>query len=160
MNILGIDPGYAETGFALLKKDTSDLMLKKAGVISTKNGGGEFKRLKKIKQEIFSLLEETNPDVVVMESLPKIRGNRIIQIARASGIIISELLLFECEIHEISPTEIKKCLTGNGNATKKELSDYVMEVLGLKERLQPHHVSDAAACVIAYLWKKERIREE
>ena len=44
-------------------------------------------------------------------------------------------------------------VTGNGRVSKEKLGEYVKLLLNLEKPLKPDHVSDAAACALAYLIK-------
>jgi crossover junction endodeoxyribonuclease RuvC len=54
----------------------------------------------------------------------------------------------------IRPTEVKSCLTGNGRASKINVSDSVKRIFAIKKDIKPDHASDSAALALVGLSRK------
>jgi crossover junction endodeoxyribonuclease RuvC len=156
MKILGIDPGYANTGWSVIESENGNVKLIDSGVIETTTKMRETERFGHIDKHIDMVLIKHLPDVVMVERLPKMKkSNRVMQIAGVRGVIFSRLWYHhQAEVYEIPPTEVKWLISGNGRTDKKKLGEYVRLLLGLDDPLRPAHVSDAAACALAYLCKE------
>jgi crossover junction endodeoxyribonuclease RuvC len=92
---------------------------------------------------------------VVRESFPPSRNARLPQtIYGAWAAVDRGLHKYGVEVADtISPTDVKKRVTGNGKAEKAEVAAAVRKLLGLPEdyRFATDDESDAAAVVLAYL---------
>ena len=157
MKVVGIDPGYANTGWAVIEGSR----LVASGVITTETGMKEMHRYRVIGERLWEVLDVHSPEAVVLEGLPPVRDqNRMIQVAGARGVILEIIAFYQFlydgikTVYEITPAEIKKLITGNGRVSKEKLGEYVKLLLNLEKPLKPDHVSDAAACALAYLIKE------
>mgnify|MGYP000356636248 CR=1 FL=1 len=156
MKVVGIDPGYANTGWAVIE----GTRLIASGVITTDTEIEEMHRYRLIGEKMWEVLDNHSPEAVVLEGLPPVRDqNRMIQVAGARGVILEIIALYRGinTVHEIAPAEVKKLVTGNGRVSKEKLGEYVKLLLNLEKPLKPDHVSDAAACALAYMIKEEVI---
>ena len=69
MIVLGIDPGLANTGYGVVARDGAHLAALDGGVIETRAGVPQERRLADIHAAIDALLAEHEPDVVALEEL-------------------------------------------------------------------------------------------
>ena len=69
MRILGIDPGYATTGFGVLLAERGQLRLLNYGTITTPAGPALSKRLVMLYDDMMKLLNTVKPDAVAVEEL-------------------------------------------------------------------------------------------
>jgi len=158
--ILGIDPGYANVGWAVISQHGEHVELVASGVIKTDAGMEEMHRYRVINEDMWDIVENYTPKIAVIEGLPPNKHqNKQTEIAGARGIILGMIAFWdeyndEIALIEISPTEVKKLITGKGQASKEKIGEYVKLLLGLDEPLKPDHASDAAACALAYLIKE------
>lgn len=157
--IIGIDLGYANVGWAVIQHG-EDVKLVASGVIKTDTGMEEMHRYRVIGKDLWDVIEHYQPNIAVIEGLPPNKHqNKQTEIAGARGVILETVAMWdeyndEIALVEISPTEIKKLITGKGQASKKKIGEYVKLLLGLDEPLKTDHASDAAACALAYLIKE------
>jgi crossover junction endodeoxyribonuclease RuvC len=136
MLILGIDPGTATTGWGLIQKlDGQDFEIKEWGLIETKKETAPHIRLHEIHEQMISLLDRFRPNVLVMEKLFMFNNAKtVIRVSQAQGVILLASVSsgINVEVFEYAPATIKKLITGNGRANKKEMEKAVRELLGPK----------------------------
>jgi crossover junction endodeoxyribonuclease RuvC len=56
-------------------------------------------------------------------------------------------------VHQYTPSEAKKALTGNGRADKKQMTSMVTRILGLSEPPKPADAADALALAVCHCWR-------
>ena len=69
MIILGIDPGYAITGYGVIDYTGNHFKLITSGAIETKKDVPFPKRIQKIYDDMNSLIGEYKPDAIAVEEL-------------------------------------------------------------------------------------------
>ena len=87
MQILGIDPGYGTTGFALVEAHRGLHQLRQCGVITTPPGMDFPKRLETLYLDMDQLLKSALPEALAIEEL--FFGHNVttgIGVAQARGI--------------------------------------------------------------------------
>lgn len=146
---IGIDPGYAITGYGIISKTGSRLECIDYGVISTKAGVDFPTRLLAINDKIRHVLDIYKPDYMSVEEL-FMGHNRTTAIgtAQARGVVIVEAARAGIPVYEFTPGQIKLAVTGYGKADKNQVSQMVKSLLGLKEMPKPDDVTDALAIAI------------
>jgi len=140
--ILGIDPGLANLGWAVMNGEE----LVEYGCIETKAGLKAEVRLDDIYSQVKKLIEKYNIDCVAMESLYFAKNAKsAIKVAEVMGVI--KLCSKKCGVgvEEYTPLQIKVALTGYGRASKDQVEDMVKRLLGKSESIRPDHASDAVA---------------
>ena len=69
MLILGIDPGYATTGFGVVQAERAEYKLVNYGTITTPTSLSFPERLKMLYDDMVELLHTVRPDAVAVEEL-------------------------------------------------------------------------------------------
>ena len=69
MVIIGFDPGLSHTGYAVLNKEGNNINLVQCGLISPKRNKSLSERLFTIFSETNKLIEDFNPNLVVIENV-------------------------------------------------------------------------------------------
>ena len=150
MIILGIDPGLQVCGYAAVEVGRDGEELIEAGVIRTDAAAGLAGRLNQIANDITTLLEKFGPQIVAVEQLyshykhPK----TAILMGHARGVILQQAQAAEAEVKSFAATRIKKSLTGNGRASKKQMQRAIQSTLGLRKLPEPADVADAIAVAL------------
>lgn len=156
MRILGIDPGLNITGYGLLEIDGNNLRNKpallEAGVIKTQPNLTLAQRVNRIYKGIKEILEEFQPQVLVLEELySHYRHPRTaILMGHARGVISLAAEEKKVSLVGYSSTRIRKALIGQGNATKEQVQRMIQHLLGLTRPPQPEDISDALALALAH----------
>lgn len=158
MIILGIDPGIANTGYAIVMRQASNFSVVDSGIIRTAANMSESNRLLKISEKIAALLDSHKISVVAIE---RIFHNRNISssITTAEVIGIAQLAAAERElpVYLITPANVKAAV-GTPKANKHEIRTRIKLITN--STLQTHHAADAAACAIAAILKSQSCQEK
>ncbi|MGE4286582.1 MAG: crossover junction endodeoxyribonuclease RuvC [Phycisphaerae bacterium] len=154
--MLGIDPGLRVCGYALIESTTLDMRLVEAGAVRIKTTIPLEKRLLQISEDLSELIETLSPDVMSVEKLYSHykHPRTSILMGHARGVILLEAGRRDVQVEEYAATRIKKSLTGNGHASKRQMQLAIQSVLGLAEVPEPADVADA--CAIAMCCANER----
>lgn len=152
MRVLGIDPGLAITGYAVIDETGSDLQLITTGVIRTPANTPAPERLRMIHQELSDLISEHQPDASGVEELFFSRNVKTaMSVGQARGVILLTLANAGLSIAEYTPMQVKEAITGYGNADKRQVQEMVRMLLNLSDVPRPDDAADAVAVAICYL---------
>jgi crossover junction endodeoxyribonuclease RuvC len=132
--ILGIDPGTAITGYGILRCLGSKMSLLTYGIIDLRKIGDDHPlKLKRIFERTLSLIDEFVPDELAIEA--PFHGKNVqsmLKLGRAQGVAMAAGLHREVPIVEYAPKKVKMAITGNGNATKEQVSAMIERLLTFK----------------------------
>ncbi len=149
MRIIGIDPGLRLTGYGCVqtRSDRIDPQLVEAGVIRLDAASSVAARLVELFADLGSILDQLQPDQVVVEKLYAhyAHPTTAIKMGHARGVIFLAAMQRGIELDELSATEIKKAVTGNGHASKRQVQSAVQAQCSLREMPSPPDVADAIA---------------
>jgi len=156
IKILGLDPGLAILGFGtiicrqstLINTEASSIRLEDFGVIQTQAQTPLGDRLCMIYEDLHTIVAEINPDLVAIEKLFFYRMSHTITVAQARGVLMLVLGQANLPYVEFTPPEVKKALTGYGNADKSEVQTAVARELELDAIPRPDDAADALAIAI------------
>ena len=154
MIILGVDPGSNVTGFGIVRVEGRSCTLIDSGVIrAAKAGDDHTLRLKRIYDSICILIGEHIPDLCAIE-MP-IYGNNpqsMLKLGRAQATAMMAALNHEIPVTEYTPKEIKKAVTGTGNASQEQVRYMVEPMLAMpKEGSITLDASDALAVALCHV---------
>jgi crossover junction endodeoxyribonuclease RuvC len=105
-------------------------------------------------------LEKEKPDLMVVEevfSLQRYPASGI-SLAKVTGVVLLAGSNSKIPVCEIPVREAKQVLTGNGNASKKQLERTVRGILDRREPISPDHASDALGLALIGLYRFDAIR--
>jgi len=150
---IGIDPGLAYTGFAVVETLEKYGKACHWGNINTSSNLTFSERLNSIYHQLSEILSCWRPQLLVMEDVyvynkfPK----AAIQLGAVRGVIYLAAHHKKINVYEIKPTEVKSALTGNGRASKQQVEKITKKILNIKETVKSNHASDALALAITGL---------
>jgi crossover junction endodeoxyribonuclease RuvC len=154
MRIIGIDPGLATVGYAIVEGNKKTPIVLDYGVLSTVAGPESQTpyRLLEIKKDLENLLKEYKPEIAVVEKLFFFKNQKtIMQVAGARGVITCLLAEYGVRIVELTPLEIKQSVSGHGRADKKQIIKLMHRYYGIDPDLNKITPDDAAdALAMAY----------
>ncbi len=120
MRILGIDPGYQRTGYAVLDASERDKpKLLESGVFETSAEENIPHRLLTNRQALQELIGRLQPEALALEELFWSKNVKTaMAVAQARGVVMVTALELGLTVAEYSPTTLKLGLTGSGAADK------------------------------------------
>ena len=151
MKILGIDPGYATTGFGLLDARRSALTLLQYGTVTTPPQLRFSERLSMLYDDMARLLEVTKPDAVAVEEL--FWGHNIttgIGVSHGRGVILLAIEKAGVPLFEYTPMQVKQAVVGYGKAEKHQVMDMTRRLLHLEKLPRPDDAADAIAIALCH----------
>jgi crossover junction endodeoxyribonuclease RuvC len=148
--ILGVDPGIATTGVAVLRGSGSARVLDHVGVITTPADRDGPYRLSLLHQELTALLARHRPASAAVEQLFfASNSTTAMRVAEARGVILLALAQAGVPTWEYTPMQVKQSLTGYGKATKAQVTKMVRAILEVKGAL-PDDAFDAVAIALCH----------
>ncbi len=149
MIVLGVDPGSHATGFGVIATGES-VRLVAGGVIRPQEASALPERLLAIYEALSDVLALHGPGEMAVESLFNARNARSsLILGHARGVALLAGARRGISVAEYTPGEIKKALTGNGNASKEQVRFMVRRCLGLRGD-PPLDQSDALAVALCH----------
>ena len=151
MLILGIDPGYATTGFGLIRAERSTYSLLQYGTVTTPPTLTFPQRLAMLYDDTARLLEVTKPDAVAVEEL--FWGHNIttgIGVSHGRGVILLAIEKAGVELFEYTPMQVKQAVVGYGKAEKRQVMDMTRRLLRLDRLPRPDDAADAIAIALCH----------
>lgn len=147
--ILGVDPGYAITGYGVLAVSQQAIETLTYGAITT-SAKTEFPdRLASIHRELTNIIKTFKPKVLAIENLFfSNNAKTALRVGEARGVILLTAIQHHLRIHNYTPLQVKQAATGYGRAEKRQIQKMMQLILKLKKLPQPDDVADALA--IAY----------
>jgi len=152
MLVLGIDPGSRATGYGLVDRSGSDDALVECGVVRLDGDDDHPTRLKQIYDAVDALIAEHGPDAFAIE-MPVYGKNpqSMLKLGRAQAAAMMAALNADLPVAQYTPKEVKKSVTGNGNASKTQVGYMVRSILSLPESPSlAHDAADALAIALCH----------
>lgn len=151
MRILGIDPGYAIMGYAVLDYVGNKFTAVDYGSITTDAHTPNEERLKILYDDLTEIINTYKPEEASIEELfYNTNATTAIMVGEARGMALLACAKAEIKISEYTPLEIKSSLTGYGRADKNQVQTMVKMILGLTETPKPDDTADAIAAAICH----------
>ena len=159
--ILGIDPGSINCGYGLIEtfhekqsrlnvpnNGNIDCRYVTAGRISLSSKKPLPARLKKLYDALIDIIRSYQPREMVIESIFFSKSIRAaFSLGQVRGVALLAAQSEHLSIHEYSALEVKKAVTGYGNAAKSQVKHMVIRILNLE--LQDMDLSEDSADALA-----------
>lgn len=151
MRIIGIDPGYAIVGFGIIEYENSKFKTVDYGAVTTEAGTDFNRRLRIIYEDICRILDIYEPESLAIEKLYFQNNQKTaIDVAEARGVILLAAAQRNLLIREYTPLEVKKSITGYGQAVKKQVQEMTKRILHLPAIPKPDDTADALAIAVCH----------
>ncbi len=151
MRVLGIDPGTAACGYGIVHERGGRLKAIDFGWWQTPAKHRPELRLKTIFDGVTELIEDFEPDAVVLEeSFVGVDARTALSVGQARGAVLVAAASHGLECAEYAPSRVKQAVSGYGRAEKAQVQRMVMAILGLRSAPTPQHASDALAVAICH----------
>ena len=151
MRILGIDPGYAITGYSIIDYIGNKFNLIDSGAVTTKAGLSFPVRLTKIYDDVSDIIDTYKPDAIAIEELFfNNNAKTAINVAQARGIVLTVGCKKNIPTFEYTPLQIKQSVTGYGRADKIQVQKMVKTILNVENLPKLDDTTDSMAAAICH----------
>ena len=156
MVILGIDPGFARVGWAVLKVQNSVFKIQNYGCIETSRDIASQERLADVYRQVCVFIKKYKPDILAIEELFfTSNAKTAFKVGEARGVIILAGALQKIPVFSYTPLQVKIAVTGYGNADKSQVGKMIKAILKLKELPKLDDTVDAIAVALTHAFTKK-----
>jgi crossover junction endodeoxyribonuclease RuvC len=151
-SVLGIDPGVARCGLAVVSRRDRTTTLVWASTVSTPTGTDEAQRLAEVGRAAREAIETHRPAAVAIERVAWSRNQvSALHVARATGVVMLVAAEAGLPVQEYAPNEVKQAVTGVGNADKRQVQTALARLHGLRDVPSQPDAADAVAVGVTHL---------
>ena len=152
MRVLGIDPSLRSTGFGIVELTGNSYVPVVYGIIKPSPKLSFPDRLNEIRTELEKIVDKFGPEEAVIENAFFAQNVRTaLSLGQVRGAILVALASKAVGLSEYSALEIKKAVTGYGQADKVQVRTMVKTLLNLEDDALSLDASDALAAAICHL---------
>ena len=152
LRVLGIDPGTATVGWAILDETKGEVRAVAYGHIATSPKNTTAERLFEVAKDLEQIIKKYKPEESAVEDLFFFKNVKtVMTVSQSRGAILLTLEKNCVNVFGYTPLQVKQALTGYGRAEKKQVQTMVKEILKLKSIPKPDDVADAIAIALCHL---------
>lgn len=156
--ILGIDPGSRNTGYAILTEENNKLVAIRCDVIKMAHMEEHTTRLQHIFEKVSELVRSFEPASCAVETpVYGVDPLAMLKLGRAQAAAILAITNNDVPVSEYYPKEVKKSITGNGNASKEQVAFMLRKMVTLPEEKLSKDATDALAVAWCHMMKNSGI---
>ena len=149
---LGIDPGTALMGYAVVSQDGQRLELLACEALITTNELPMASRLKFLYDSLVGIIDLYQPTELAIEELFFNRNVRsALAVGQARGIAMLAGANRGLAVYSYTPLQVKSAISGYGRAQKQQVQEMVRILLELNAAPEPDDAADAAAIAVCHL---------
>ncbi len=149
---LGIDPGTARLGYAVVESCAGNLTLIECGCVTTPSTARMEQRLRHIYEETLGIIDRLAPTEIAVEELFFAKNvTTAVTVGQARGVALLVAAQRDLTVNEYKPMQVKQAVHGYGLATKAQVGEMVRVLLRLDVVPTPDDAADAAAIAICHL---------
>lgn len=154
MRVMGVDPGLARCGVAVVDGDVRRSALTAHHLIRTGADDAAEQRLAAVHDQVADLIASQRPDVLAIERLLfNANARSAMAVAQAVGVVLLAAAHADLPVRHYTPTQVKATVTGQGDADKAQVKYLVRAQLDLDRTPRSADVADAAAVALCHLWR-------
>ena len=152
--IIGIDPGTNILGFGVISVGLKGPEYMDMGVIDLRKESLPYDKLRRIYTEVGALCDRYSPDDMALES-PFYGKNAqvILKLGRAQGAALLAAVTRGISISEYAPRKAKVAITGNGAASKEQVSNIIRKTLKVDLEGKFLDATDALAIALCHYYQ-------
>ncbi|PYG88843.1 Holliday junction endonuclease RuvC [Ruminiclostridium sufflavum DSM 19573] len=151
MIIMGIDPGFAITGYGVVKYEGNRFSVLEYGAVTTEASMKLSQRLLVLYNELEILIDKFKPDAIAIEELFFNKNIKTaLNVGHGRGVSVLAAAKAGVEIYEYTPLQVKQSVVGYGRAEKTQIQQMVKAILNLSAIPKPDDVADALAIAICH----------
>jgi crossover junction endodeoxyribonuclease RuvC len=156
MIILGIDPGFARVGWAIVQSNKQKVTSNKFGCIETTKDTESQERLVLVYKQVCTLIKKYKPDSLAIEELFFTNNAKTaFKVGEARGVITLAGAMQKIPVFSYTPLQVKIAVTGYGHADKPQVGRMVKAILKLKELPKLDDTVDAIAVGLTHAFTKK-----
>jgi crossover junction endodeoxyribonuclease RuvC len=145
LRVLGIDPGSRLCGYGVVDADGRYLA---SGTLVLSTGSPLHTRLRELHHGLSEVVAEFRPEEASVEKVFFARSvQSALTLGHARGVALLAVAMAGIPLHEYSPSEIKKAITGYGRADKAQMQAMVRRILHLDFTPSPDGADALAAAL-------------
>lgn len=151
MIIMGIDPGFAITGYGIVKYEGNRFSVVDYGAVTTDSKLPFSTRLLILNQRLDELLKQYKPDAFAIEELFFNKNIKTaLTVGHGRGVAILSAAKAGLEVFEYTPLQVKQAVVGYGRAEKAQVQQMIKVILNLSAVPKPDDVADALAVAVCH----------
>jgi len=145
MLTLGIDPGFAILGYAVVQGTKEKPVCLDFGVVKT-DLPNLPERLVQITQDLELLIEKYQPQQAVVEQLFFFKNQKTaMDVAQSRGVVLYLLAKHKIDIIQVTPMQVKQAVCGYGKASKQQVQKMMQKIFNLESLPKPDDAADSLA---------------
>ncbi len=151
MIIMGIDPGFAITGYGIVKYEGNKFSVIDYGAITTEAGMLLPKRLLHLSERLEELIGRYKPDAISIEELFFNKNIKTaLTVGHGRGVAVLAAARSGIDVFEYTPLQVKQSVVGYGRAEKAQIQQMIKIILSLPAIPKPDDVADALAVAVCH----------
>jgi crossover junction endodeoxyribonuclease RuvC len=152
LRVLGVDPGTATTGWAILEEKDDEVKAIAYGHISTSAKKTGEERIFEISEDLGKIIKKYHPQEAAVEKLFFFKNQKtVMEVSQARGAIILTISQKGVSLASYTPLQVKQSITGYGRAEKRQVQEMIKNILKLKNIPKPDDTADAIAIALCHL---------
>jgi len=150
--VLGIDPGVARLGLAVVARRDRKPVIVWTGTVETSSDAPDSIRLHKISEAVSAAIAEHGPASIALERVAwNVNKASAMAVARATGVVMAAAAKAGVPVEEYGSLEVKNAITGSGAADKRQIHTALVRVHGLVGVPAQPDAADAVAIALTHL---------
>lgn len=151
MIIMGIDPGFAITGYGIVKYEGNKFSVLDCGVVTTEASMRLPERLLILNERLEELIGRHSPDAISVEELFFNKNIKTaLTVGHGRGVALLAAAKSGIDVFEYTPLQVKQAVVGYGRADKQQMQQMVKAILNLQAIPKPDDAADALAVAICH----------
>lgn len=151
IKIIGIDPGTVVMGYAVITITGKNIDIDSLGVVRLNKYIDHPTKLTKIFEKLDFLIKTYQPNEMAIEApFYSKNAQSMLKLGRAQGVAIAVAGMNQLVVTEYAPRKIKQAITGNGNASKKQVSAMLKGMLKLDTMPKYFDATDALGVAVCH----------
>jgi crossover junction endodeoxyribonuclease RuvC len=154
MRILGIDPGFSFTGYGIGEQLGNRIQILDCGYLKLPTTQHLSRRIGIFHEFFNEKIKHFNVTDLALET-PFLGKNaqNFLKLGYLRGNLYLLADTHSLQLHEFSPTEVKKALTGFGGAQKDQVARVILRLFPTLSAPSKADVTDALAVMLCGLWQ-------
>ena len=152
MRVLGIDPSLKSTGYGLIEFSGQEYSVLAYGTIKPTVSQPFLHKINEIKNKIEEIIITFKPEEVAIENIFYAQNVKTaLTLGQVRGAALIAIASQNRPLFEYSPLEIKKAVTGYGQADKNQVSIMIKTLLNITDDKMETDASDALGTAFCHL---------